>query len=125
MESSSNWPNGGDSIPKKDKPAFDQRGQTVQGPQTNIHEAHGPVLSGHFKIQGDFIYNEATKVRLPFQRPPQVPHFTGREDEIAALLRDLQPGRAVTICGPGGMGKTSLAAEAIWQLVSCQLFNVG
>jgi tetratricopeptide (TPR) repeat protein len=95
---------------------MDQSGQTVHGPQTNIHEAHGPVFSGHFVFQGDFIYNEATKVRLPFQRPPRVPHFTGREAELAALLRDLQPSRTVTICGPGGMGKTALAAEAIWQL---------
>ncbi len=95
---------------------MDQSGQTVQGPQTNIREAHGPVFSGYFAFQGDFIYNEATKVRLPFQRPPRVPHFIGREAELAALLRDLQPGRAVTICGPGGMGKTALAAEAIWQL---------
>ncbi len=95
---------------------MDQRGQTVQGTQTNIDEAHGQVFSGHFVIQGDFIYNEATNVRLPFQKPPQVPHFTGREAELATLLRDLQPGRAVTICGPGGMGKTALAAEAIWQL---------
>jgi len=95
----------------------DQRGQTVQGPQTIIAGGvQGPVFSGQFVIQGDFIYNEVTKVRLPFQRPPRVPHFTGREAELAALLKDLQPGRAVTICGPGGMGKTALSAEAIWQL---------
>ena len=100
-----------------DKPAIDQSGQTTNGPQTNVAgHVRGPVLSGQFQIQGDFIYNEATKVRLPFQRPPKVPHFTGREAELAALLQDLQPGRAVTICGPGGMGKTALAAEAIWQL---------
>lgn len=95
---------------------MDQSGQIVKSPQTNIHESHGPAFSGQFQIQGDFIYNEATKVRLPFQRPPRVPHFKGRDTELAALLRDLQPGRAVTICGPGGMGKTALAAEAIWQL---------
>jgi tetratricopeptide (TPR) repeat protein len=100
-----------------DEPAMDQSGQTVQGPQTNIPgEVDGSVYSGQFHIQGDFIYNEATKVHLPFQRPPRVPHFTGREAELATLLDDLQPGRAVTICGPGGMGKTALAAEAIWQL---------
>jgi tetratricopeptide (TPR) repeat protein len=96
--------------------SFDQQGQEARGNQTNIKEANAPVFSGQFVIQGDFIYNEATKVRLPFQRPPKVPHFTGREAELSALLRDLQPGRAVTICGPGGMGKTALAAEAIWQL---------
>ena len=101
-----------------DKPSIDRSGQIihgVHGPQTNVPgDVNSPLFSGQFQIQGDFIYNEATKI--PFQRPPRVPHFTGREAEIAALLRDLQPGRAVTICGPGGIGKTALAAEAIWQL---------
>ena len=32
------------------------------------------------------------------------------------LLAELQPGRRVTLCGPGGIGKTALAAEAIWTL---------
>ena len=100
-----------------DKPPIDQSGQTTNSPQTNVAgHVRGPLLSGNFQIDGDFTYNEALKLRLPFQRPPQVHHFTGREDELASLLRDLQPGRAVTICGPGGMGKTALAAEAIWQL---------
>ena len=49
-------------------------------------------------------------------RPLRAHHFTGREVELASLLDQLQPGRVVTICGPGGMGKTALAAEAIWQL---------
>jgi hypothetical protein len=39
-----------------------------------------------------------------------------RETALAQLLHDLQPGRVVTLCGPGGIGKTALAAEAIWQL---------
>lgn len=89
---------------------FDQRGQTVQGPQTNIGEANAPVFSGNIT------YNEAAKLRQPLQKPPRVQHFVGREDELSSLLNDLQPGRMVTICGPGGMGKTALAAEAIWQL---------
>jgi tetratricopeptide (TPR) repeat protein len=113
-----------------DKPAIDQSGQTTNGPQTNVSgDVRGPLFSGHFQIQGDFIYNEALKLRLPFQRPQRVPHFTGREAELASLLRNLQPGRAVTICGPGGMGKTALAAEAIWQLAPAsdppQLFPDG
>ena len=53
---------------------------------------------------------------LPFQKPPRPEHFTGRETELAQLLADLQPGRQVTLCGPGGIGKTALAAEAIWTL---------
>lgn len=88
----------------------DQRGQSVQGPQTNIGEANAPVFSGNI------IYNEAAKLRLPLQKPPRAQHFVGREDELSSLLNDLQPGRVVTICGPGGMGKTALAAEAVWQL---------
>jgi len=113
-----------------DRPTFDQKGQTVTGPQINVAgDINSPVFSGHFEIQGDFIYNETTKIRLPFQRPPRVPHFTGREAELASLIRDLRPGHAVTICGPGGMGKTALAAEAIWQLAPAsdppQLFPDG
>jgi tetratricopeptide (TPR) repeat protein len=53
---------------------------------------------------------------IPMQRLPRATHFTGREKELNQLLSDLQPGRVVTLCGPGGVGKTALAAEAIWAL---------
>lgn len=52
---------------------------------------------------------------IPLQRPPRAPHFIDREDELDRLLADLQPGRVVTLCGPGGIGKTALAAEAVWR----------
>ena len=54
--------------------------------------------------------------RPPLQRPPRAEHFQDRKAELAQLLDDLQPGNVVTICGPGGMGKTALAAEAVWTL---------
>jgi tetratricopeptide (TPR) repeat protein len=57
-----------------------------------------------------------TPPAVPLQRPPRATHFTGRETELAQLLARLQPGRVVTLCGPGGVGKTALAAEAIWTL---------
>ena len=53
---------------------------------------------------------------VPLYRPPRANHFTDREEALAQIMRDLQPGRTVTLCGPGGMGKTALAAEAVWQL---------
>lgn len=52
----------------------------------------------------------------PLQRLPRAPHFIGREAEIEQVLNDLQPGSVVTLCGPGGIGKTAIASEAIWRL---------
>lgn len=52
----------------------------------------------------------------PLQRPPRVVPFIDRECELDQLLTDLQPGKVVTLFGPGGMGKSALAAEAIWRL---------
>jgi predicted ATPase/class 3 adenylate cyclase len=37
--------------------------------------------------------------------------FVGRSEEIALLLELLEPGRVVTLTGPGGVGKTRLALD--------------
>lgn len=55
-------------------------------------------------------------MRIPLQRPRRVQHFQGRESEIAGVLEALQPGRVVTLVGPGGMGKSAIAAQVVWQL---------
>lgn len=49
----------------------------------------------------------------PLHYPPRAAHFVDRETALAKLLTDLHPGHVVTLCGPGGIGKTALAAEAI------------
>jgi tetratricopeptide (TPR) repeat protein len=54
--------------------------------------------------------------RIPLHKPLRTQHFVGRTAELGRLLHDLCPGRTVTLCGPGGIGKTTLAAEAIWTL---------
>lgn len=56
---------------------------------------------------------------MSLQRPPRTQRFTGRQAELAQLLADLQPGRVVTLTGPGGIGKSALAAEAVWTLAPC------
>ena len=48
--------------------------------------------------------------------PQRAEHFTGRERELALLLDMLQPARAATLVAVGGMGKTALAVEALYNL---------
>ena len=52
----------------------------------------------------------------PLQRPARVEKFVGRKEEMAKLLASLQPGSIVALTGPGGVGKSALAAELVWQL---------
>lgn len=52
----------------------------------------------------------------PLQRPPRAEPFIGRTAELAQLLNSLQPGQKIAVCGPGGIGKSALVAEAVWQL---------
>jgi len=52
--------------------------------------------------------------------PPQfqrATHFTGRETILADLCQALHPGKMVALCGPGGIGKTALALEAVYRLL--------
>jgi tetratricopeptide (TPR) repeat protein len=58
----------------------------------------------------------AAKVDKPWQLLPRPEAFTGREAELARLMDDLRPGKIAALCGPGGMGKTALAAEALHRL---------
>lgn len=53
---------------------------------------------------------------IPMRKPPRAQHFVGHEKELLKLLADLQPRKVVTLCGPGGMGKSALAAEIVWRL---------
>jgi predicted ATPase/DNA-binding SARP family transcriptional activator len=48
------------------------------------------------------------------RRPPT--SFVGRDDDLAGLLKRLAVERLVTLTGPGGVGKTRLAAEAAARL---------
>ena len=49
-----------------------------------------------------------TRARLPERTEPLI----GRAHDIAALTQALQAARLVTVCGPGGIGKTQAALEA-------------
>ena len=57
-----------------------------------------------------------TEAGIPLQFPPAAEQFTGRETEVTAVLKDLRPGHITTLSGPGGMGKTAIAAEVVRRL---------
>lgn len=86
-------------------------------PRATITDSQIGVIGDHAHIEGGIHFYAATpgKIAPPCQLPPRVPHFTGREAELAQLLNDLQPGRVVTLCGPGGIGKSALASEVLWR----------
>jgi predicted ATPase/DNA-binding SARP family transcriptional activator len=56
----------------------------------------------------------SVRARLPARITP----FIGRTAELADLCAVLRRSRLVTVLGPGGSGKTSLALEAVRELVS-------
>ncbi|MCL4302341.1 MAG: tetratricopeptide repeat protein [Anaerolineae bacterium] len=65
--------------------------------------------------------NEIVTPSIPLQRPTRPAFFVGRSRELKQLLDALAPGRIVALCGPGGIGKSALAGEAIWQLTEGDL----
>ena len=53
------------------------------------------------------------QVRNVFEEPNS---FVGRERELDELRRFVPSARAVTLCGPGGIGKTRLALRVLAEL---------
>lgn len=60
---------------------------------------------------------------IPLQIPHQITHFTNRTNDLNKLKADLRPGAVITLCGPGGIGKTALASEAIHRLYKEKLLE--
>jgi len=84
--------------------------QTVQLWQ-QIKEQEGASVT---ETQPLLLPQAATKEENPFQAPPQVPFFSGRDAELDQLKTQIEEGRGVqVICvaGMGGVGKTSFAVE--------------
>src|SRR5260370_19091504 len=72
------------------------------------------VVSGVQNITNNYLQGQ--KYAPPLQLPRRAEHFADRASERAWLLAHLHPGQIVTLCGPGGMGKTALVAELLWTL---------
>jgi predicted ATPase/DNA-binding SARP family transcriptional activator len=67
-----------------------------------------------------FISAERAVVSPPRTGPGRVPNpltsFVGRDRDVTGVRKNLAAGRLVTLTGPGGVGKTRLAAEACGSL---------
>ena len=56
---------------------------------------------------------------IPNQLPRRTTqHFTGRAADLTWIKTRLKPNETLVVVGPGGMGKTTLAIEAVRQLAA-------
>lgn len=66
------------------------------------------------------IMAELRRIQPPTNQVPiilleRAANFRGREEHKQKLLADLHPGNILVIGGPGGIGKTTLVAEVLWE----------
>lgn len=104
---------GGQNITQGDHPIGHQTNnssvsQTSVG-NANIIAGSGPINIGHY-------HASAPPPIIPRQIPTLEPCFLHRDEELVWLNERLMPGTVVAICGPGGMGKSALAAQAVHRL---------
>jgi tetratricopeptide (TPR) repeat protein len=105
-----------DPEPPEHQNTTEYKGQTQETPPLPSISVNQRVEKNVGGTNIGVYINQPRPLRIPLQRPAQVENFTGREDELQQLLEALQPGKVVTLCGPGGMGKTALASRAVWTL---------
>ncbi|CAK8712833.1 hypothetical protein LDFHOB_01975 [Candidatus Electronema aureum] len=74
------------------------------------------IAQGDHAIGKQVNYYNTPPPVIPRQLPPLDTCFLGRDNDLAALLEQLQPGKVAAVCGPGGMGKSALAAQAVSKL---------
>jgi predicted ATPase/DNA-binding CsgD family transcriptional regulator len=60
-------------------------------------------------VPGELTGGDAIQATLPYE----LSSFVGREDELGELHRLVQGTRVLTLCGPGGIGKTRLALRIL------------
>jgi predicted ATPase/DNA-binding winged helix-turn-helix (wHTH) protein len=74
-----------------------------------------PVTRSSAKRPGP-VTGVTTTERVP-KLPPRLARMVGRDDTVQALAQQLQVWRFVSIVGPGGVGKTTVAISAAHMLV--------
>ena len=80
------------------------------------HAPRAPELAGRLAGSSGLHGSEVTKIRI--QVPQEPNNFVGRERELTELCELLGVTRALTLCGPGGIGKTRLAQRVLHTVVA-------
>jgi predicted ATPase/DNA-binding SARP family transcriptional activator len=99
-------------------PALSSRGEPSAHPGPALStpgepSAHaGPALSSPGPTLSSPGPASSSRARVRFGVPGQLTSFVGRDDELSRVAAVLRTRRLVTLHGPGGAGKTRLAAEA-------------
>jgi len=84
----------------------------------------------NYNVQGDLHQHYKASLKHwepPLMLPPCAQSFVGREEDLAWLLQRLIAGKSgvtLALCGPGGIGKTALAAEALKRLIDLEEWSV-
>ncbi len=100
----------------ENKPQSQARQAMVQEEIAAARVGRDKILVNMAQMLLDSLNRRAEPLPPPLQRPLRAEKLIGRKEELANLLADLEPGRIVALNGPGGIGKSTLAAEAVWQL---------
>ncbi len=101
--------------PKEPEPEI----HVTASPQVTVtgKVGEGAHISGVHIEHADHVTVQNVKVRrIPLDLPGRPEVLIGREALVAEVLAALAPGKVVSLVGPGGVGKSSLAAEVLWQL---------
>jgi predicted ATPase/DNA-binding SARP family transcriptional activator len=81
-------------------------------PGPRLRDLESAILTQEPDLLATARREPAAPVRPLGNLPAVANSFIGRQDELARVRRFLAPGRALTLTGPGGSGKTRLALEA-------------
>lgn len=87
---------------------------TLDKLKSSVTKKSDEALLSHWQLS-----NPASSWAPPFQAPPNLVHFTGRQEELHKLSNVLQQDQALRVChlqGMGGVGKTSIATYLAYEL---------
>ena len=94
----------------------DRSNQDINLDFISIRNENRTNLPSNQNVPLIFQYNFDQNQILAPELPRYNYNFIGRENEQKLLMNYLAPGRHVSVTGPGGIGKSSLVAQVLWQI---------